>query len=193
MMNPEILKFSLNFEHFSLDLHINVEASIADTEGFRPPGIHDFVFAVGEIWLRTADTSRLLIEEINAGNLIIMLEELNKKLLCRLSDLKFERYIFLGEWCQWMNGYWERLHNDRSTKDDDAIYDELIPALISEGKYGYIAVYQYKEFSVLEAGTRAPADADLCFYTKFNPKILSNSLKVLAVQIKDAIQIHLSN
>lgn len=181
------IRSSLDLETFSLDFLVGLDESIDYTESFRPQGIEDYVFAAGEIWLRTAEQTSLLIEQRSGANLISTLTGIRHE-ICSLRLIPgLEERIALGGWCHWMQGYWDRLNADSCTEDDEAGYDLLIPALLVDGKYGRIVAYWYGGSTILEVCTRPSEGPALSAYSKFEPDVLSASINIVSSKLSDAI------
>jgi hypothetical protein len=188
MMDAEIVKSSIAFERFILDIRVGLAGSIEGTESFHPPAVENYVFAAGEIWLSSPEVDTLLIEEQSGANLITTLSMLKHAIHSMRAIPGLEERISLGGWCQWMRGYWDRLNADGIAQEDEAIYDLLIPALLVEGKSGWIAAYRYGEAQVLEAGTRSTS---LTVWSKFDPGALRASIEAASSQLSDAIRARL--
>src|SRR5258706_13404155 len=71
-MNAEVIRCSLPFEGLSLDFVVKLDESVEWTKEFRPKDNNDFVFAGGEIWVRTAKETTLLVEEEPDENLLVL-------------------------------------------------------------------------------------------------------------------------
>lgn len=190
-MDAKKIRSSLDLDTFSLDFLVELDESIDCTESFRPPGIEDYVFAAGEIWLRTSEQTSLLIEQRSGANLISTLTGIRHEISSLRLIHGLEKRISLGGWCHWMQGYWDRLNADSCTEDDEAVYDLLIPALLVEGRCGRIVAYRYGGSTVLEACTRPSEGAALGAYSKFVPDVLSASIKKVSSKLSDAIRVRL--
>lgn len=180
----------LNFETFGLELIVDLSESIERTEAFRPQGMNDFFFAVGEIWLRTEQGTVLLIEERDAGNLIATLEMLKHELGSLRPIPGIEQRIPVGGWCGWTQGYWDRLCADQSEEDDEPAYALLRAALLVDSKCGCIAAYRYGEAVILEACTRPQASAPVSVWSRIDPDALGASIDAASSQLSDAIRAH---
>jgi len=188
IMDAEIVETSIPFEQFNLDFRVELAESIEWTKSFDSPDVEGYVFAAGEIWLRSSEEITLLIEKEPGANLIATLSTL-KHTVCSLRAITgLEERIPLGGWCHWMRGYWDRLNSDASAPDDEASYNLLIPALLIDGTSGWIAAYRYGEVPVLEAGTRR---ASLSVWSKFDSEALSASIDVACLRWSDAIRARL--
>ena len=188
MMAAEVLTRSLALGTFSLDFRVSVDASVESTTFFQPPGVEGYVFAVGEIWLRTMDETALLIEEANAGNLIETLRALDRRVATMRSHPELEKVIPIGGWSQWMTGYWERLNADRGLTNDDEVYDLLITSLVVDGKAGYMAAYQHGNVAVIEACTRSVVGgSSICRSSVTEPRVFCESVRSLSTELCEAI------
>lgn len=188
MMAAEILTLSLEVGTFSFDFRVSLDASIESTTSFQPPGVEGFAFAVGEIWLRSADASALLVEEANAGNLIETLRTLERRVATMRSNPEFEQVIPVGGWSQWMTGYWERLNADRGMADDEKVYDLLAASLVVDGKAGYIAAYQHGKVAVIEACTRPAVGSPMCLSSVTEPAAFCESVRRLSMELHRALR-----
>lgn len=184
-MNTEVISCSLPVEGFSLDFSVKLDESVEWTKAFRPNDDKGYAFASGEIWVRTATETSLLVEKEPGENLLMLLDTIVRSLRRPRLIPGLEERIPMGGWCHWMRGYWDRLDMDASMQDDEAIYDLLAPALLVEGKSGWIAAYRYGEAQVLEAGTRSTS---LSVWSKVDPDVLCASIDAASSELSDAIR-----
>jgi hypothetical protein len=185
MMDASIINCSVPFEGFSLDFLVKLEESVEWTEAFRPKHGEGYVFASGEIWVRTVRDRTLLVEAEPGENLLMLLHTIERRFR-RLRPIPgLEERIALGGWCHWIRGYWGRLNADASTQADEETYDLLSPALLVDGKNGWIAVYQYGRIQVLEAGTRSTS---ISVWSEVDPDIVCASINAVASQLSDTIR-----
>lgn len=191
MMDREKISCSLSFEAFGLELIVGLNESVECTEAFRPPGVDDFIFAVGEIWLRTEKVTALLVEERDAGNLVATLEMLRHELGSLRAISGLDQRIAMGGWCEWTYGYWERLRADCCTEDDESTYDSLRAALLVDSKSGCIAAYRYGEAVILEACIRPQTSTSLSVWSKVDPGALCASINAASSQLSNAIRARL--
>jgi hypothetical protein len=186
MMDAGIIRCSLPLDGFDLDFVVKVDESIEWTKAFGPDD-REYAFARGEIWVRTAEEAILLIdEEPEPGdNLLILLGSIGRT--SQRSGLMpdLEEKIPLGGWCHWMRGYWDRLVSDKGAQDDGATYALLAPALLVDGKSGWIAAYRYGNVQVLEVGTRS---ASFSAWSEVNPDVLCASIDAASSRLSDAIR-----
>lgn len=188
MIGSGVIKCSLPFEGYSLDILVKLNESVEWTKAFLPKDDKGYAFASGEIWVRTEKAGTILVEEEPGENLLMLLDTIERRLRHPKPIPGLEERIALGGWCHWIRGYWDRLNADASTQDDEAIYDLLAPALLVEGKNGWIAAYRYGEAQVLEAGTRSTS---MSVWSKVDPNILCAAIKVASSQLSDAIRARL--
>jgi hypothetical protein len=188
MMDAEIVKSSIAFERFDLDFRVEVAESIEWTRSFDPPGVKGLVFAAGEIWISSSGASTLLIEKEPGANLIATLSTLKQAVRSLRAIPGLDARIPRGGWCHWMRGYWDRLNSDAGSQDDEATYNLLIPAMLVDGKSGWIAAYRYGEDRVLEAGTRSTS---LSVWSAVDPDALSVSIDAACSLLSDAIRARL--
>ena len=187
-MDAKIIRCSLPFEGFSLEFLVKLDESVEWTKAFLPKDDKGYAFASGEIWVRTAKEATLLVEMEPGENLLMLLDTIKRSFSRSKLISGLEERIPSGGWCRWMRGYWDRLNADASTQDDEAIYDLLAPALLVEGKNGWIAAYRYGEAQVLEAGTRSPL---LSVSSGVDTDVLCASIDAASSQLSSAIRAHL--
>jgi hypothetical protein len=186
-MDVEFVICSLVLETFSLDFKAKLNASIESTTIFQPPGVVDYVFAAGEIWLRTPDATSLLVEEASSANLIETLRTLELRASATQRNLELERRIPVGGWGRWMSGYWARLNEDRSADDDEKIYSVLITALIVDGEQGCVVAYRYGNEAFIEVCTRPGANGTPeMLHSKFEPDVLHKCVRRISSELRDA-------
>lgn len=189
MIEAKTLTRSLELGAFSLDFKVSLDASVESTTSFQHLNVEDFAFAVGEIWVRAGDTSELLVEQENAGNLIETLRAMERRVATMRPNPELEMVIPVGGWSRWMTGYWERLDADRSMSDDEKVYDLLITSLVVDGKAGYIAAYQHGKSAVIEVCTRSKVSrAATCLSSVTEPTIFCESCRRLSMGLRDAIR-----
>lgn len=187
MSNDKIITCSLDFEGFFIDFDIAKNLSLEWTRGSHTHS-SDFVFAVGEIWLRKKDSRYLIAPSDYPGNLIEELKEISKQLIDPISVPNLENFISRGGWCAWMHGYWDRLNHDLNTEEDEKIYDLLTPLSIMESRKGYIAAYKYHGEPTIEVATRNnEGAAPIIAWSAFAPEKISlevdNLWKTIAKKI----------
>lgn len=187
-MNAAVIRCSLPFEGFSLDLVVKLDESVEWTTAFRPKDNNDYVFASGEIWVCTARERTLLVAEEPGENLLMLLDTIGRSFRRSRPISGLEERIPLGGWCHWIRGYWDRMNADAGAQDDEATYDLLIQALLVEGRSGWIAAYRYGEARVLEAGTR---NTSVSVWSKIDPDALCASIDSASFQLSNAIRAHL--
>lgn len=193
MMDRKKIRCSLNFEVFDLELIVGLDESVEYTEGFRPPGVDGFIFAVGEIWLRTEKATCLLVEERDAGNMMATLEMLKHELGSLRAIPGLDQRIEMGGWCEWTHGYWERLRADCATEDDESTYDLLRAALLVDSKSGCVVGYRYGEAAILEACLRPQTSISVSVWSKIDPNAVCASIDAASSQLSNAIRARLWN
>lgn len=191
MMNANSLTYSLNFSGFSIDFDVKIDSSIQETKAYRLPANIDFVFAVADTWLWMAGVRHLLVSDFNTGNLIELLRNLEQRLCAQSLSHTLEGVIERCGWGAWMHGYWDRLNNDASTVDDDAIYDLLIPMSLLEGHEGHIAAYNYNGTAVIEAATRPKIGVPIFVCSDFEPGKVAAELEQMRLLVEAAIRARL--
>lgn len=187
-MDEEIINCSLPFDGFSLDCVVKLDESVEWTKTFRPKHGEGYAFASGEIWVRTATDTARLIEEEPGENLLMLLDTIERSVKRSRPIPGLEAKIPLGGWCHWMRGYAHRLNTDAIAQDDDATYGLLIPALLIEGKSGWIAAYRYGEANIFEAGTRSTS---LSVWSKVDSGALCTSINAASSKLSNAIRARL--
>lgn len=184
MMSNELVEASIALERFCLSFRVDLEESIEWSRAFESPD-EDFAFASGEIWSNSLGSNSLIIEKIHGDNLLTTLVALKYSIRSLKQMPGMEAQIPVGGWCQWMRGYWSRLDSDASTPDDELICSSLMPALLVEGKSGWVAAYRHGEAQILEVGERS---GTLSYWSAINPDDLCASIDAITLQLGNAIR-----
>lgn len=186
-MGDEVQVFSLVLPGFAIDFDVKKEASIAFSERF---GEHDkrFVFAVADIWVQVDAARYRLVTDQHPGNLIELLKGVEADLRKAKALDGMEALLPRGHWGRWMHGYWERLMNDFSAADDEAIYGQLIPFSLVDGHGGHVVAYRYNGLPTIEVATRPTVgDAPIYVWSGFDTELLAGQVRAM----QDAISAHL--
>ena len=132
--------------------------SLERTRTLAPPAVHDFVYAVAEIWLRAPNARYLVASESETGNAIETLKSLSRRFRHPNSVVGIEKLVERGGLAKWMRGYWRRLNDDSGRSDDEVIYDLLFPLCAIAERDGYIAIYEYDGAPTFEVATQSGVD-----------------------------------
>jgi hypothetical protein len=179
MMEAGTITYSLELPGFFIDFDVKKESSLAETAAYHLPDCPDFVFAVADTWLRLENSRHLIASEFHTDNLIETLRTLAARLRTLISMPVVEK-IPRGGWCEWMDGYWNRLKSDCSTPEDEVIYDLLIPMSVMESREGYVAAYLYNREPILEVAARPESEhVPVSVWCTFNPERLALEVDAL--------------
>ena len=132
--------------------------SLERTRTLAPPAVHDFVYAVAEIWLRAPNARYLVASESETGNAIETLKSLSRRFWHLNSVAGIEKLVERGGLAKWMHGYWRRVSDDSGRSDDEVIYDLLFPLCAIAERDAYIAIYEYDGSPTFEVATQPGVD-----------------------------------
>lgn len=140
-MPNEIIMYALEFREFSIEFDVDVTRSTEDTLALSVGKSVESMFVTGEVWLRSAGVRHLIIPQFNAPNLLDLLEDLANAFRRSPSLPECEALEDGGGVCAWMEQYWVRVDEERTTRDDEADYERLISLFIVANGARGIAVY----------------------------------------------------
>jgi hypothetical protein len=169
----------------SLDIDVDVERSVADTRDLARPGRKDFVFAVGELFVRHNDRRHLISGDSNTGNLIGVLERMIQSLRAAIPlPRPFAQFSKLGP-CAWLLSYWARIDAETVSPEDEVLYDLLSRyCVIAEGN-GCIAIYKKSEQTMLQVCAReSTVSVPLCYEVHLDPAPTAARIERILLLIK---------
>ena len=149
-MPNEIIMYALEFREFSIELDVDVTRSTEDTLALLAGKSNDTMFVCGDVWLRSGSARHLIVTQLNAPNLLDLLEDLANAFRRSPSLPEYEA-LEDGGVCAWMEQYWARVDEERTTLDDEESYDRLLSLfIVANGPRG-IAVYSRAGVLTVEA------------------------------------------
>lgn len=186
-MTDDVFTCSLVLPNFSIDFVVNEKISAELSRG-RDPSWIDFVYAFSKIRLQIENSRCLLVPERETGNLIELFKIMRKSLCNPTSILGIEKIIACGSWGVWKSEYWTRFMVDKSTAEDEIIYDLLMPLAVVAELKGHIATYRYNGAAIIEAGVRPNKWAKpTCVWTEFSTEKIAEDLLVIQKYIENKI------
>ena len=150
-MANEIVVYSLEFREFCLEFAVDVTRSTEDTLIFLAGKSADSAYVVGDVWLRLGGARHLIVPQLNGPNVLDLLEDLANAFRRPTSLPEFEGLEDGGGVCSWMEHYWRRVDEERTTLDDEETYDRLMAVfIVAHGARG-VAVYNRNGVLTIEA------------------------------------------
>jgi hypothetical protein len=194
MINETFITYDLEFDGFTIQFEINVEFSIEDTDGFSNSQYPDFIFARGAIWLCVGSEKSILFDYQDSGNILAVLDGF-ERVVTKVPKIKnLESIVTCGELRAWSEGYFQRIRDDKSLEDDEAMYELLSPSILDTahmGKFGEYYVYSYSDKNIIEVNllehenfTHKPAH----MWAEFDSKKISQKVKLIREEITSAIR-----
>ena len=183
-MPNEIIMYALEFREFSLELDVDVTRSTEDTLSLGAGKSAESVYVVGEVWLRSGGARHLVIGQLHAPSLLDFLEDLANAFRRPPSLPEFEALDDGGGVCAWMEHYWARVDDERTTVDDEETYERLISLFIVANGARGIAVYNRAGALTVEA---AGLTQDRGVPTRVLESFSPDSIVFDVVQLQEAI------
>jgi hypothetical protein len=143
--------YALEFREFSIELDVDVTRSTEDTLALLGGKSGDSVFVTGDVWLRSGSSRHLIVTRLNAPNLLDLLEDLANAFRRSPSLPECEALEDGGGVCAWMEQYWSRAEEERTTLDDEENYERLLPLFIVANGARGIAIYSRAGVLTIEA------------------------------------------
>lgn len=184
-MSADLQSEVLQLPGFGLELVIDIAASHSYKNGYAA-SLGGQEFAVGEVWLLESNERDLILPSDFPTNLIQDLRDFRRRLEAPPS-LSIETGIKRGEWCSWMNGYWNRVQADLQDQSDEAVFDALSSLLFAESRVGYIAAYDFCGETIVEVSTRGRA-ADKHVWAQVDGQQLANSIGSAIRHIEECLR-----
>lgn len=150
-MANEIVMYSLDFREFSLEFDVDVTRSTEDTLVFLAGKSADSAYVVGDVWLRLGGARHLIVPQANSPNVLDLLEDLANAFRRPTNLPEYEGLEDGGGVCSWMEHYWQRVDEERTTADDEATYDRLMAVFIVANGARGVAVYNRSGVLTIEA------------------------------------------
>lgn len=150
-MPNEIIMYALEFREFSIELDVDVTRSTEDTLELLAEKSGDSAFVSGDVWLRSGGARHLIITQFNAPNLLDLLEDLANAFRRSPSLPECEALEDGGGVCAWMEQYWSRVDEERTTLDDEENYERLLSLFIVANGARGIAIYTRAGVLTVEA------------------------------------------
>ena len=150
-MPNEIIMYALEFREFSIELDVDVTRSTEDTLELLAEKSGDSAFVSGDVWLRSGGARHLIITQFNAPNLLDLLEDLANAFRRSPSLPEYEALEDGGGVCAWMEQYWSRVDEERTTLDDEENYERLLSLFIVANGARGIAIYTRAGVLTVEA------------------------------------------
>lgn len=183
-MPNEIIMYALEFREFSIEFDIDVTRSTEDTLALAAGKSAESLYVVGDVWLRSGSARHLIITQLHAPNLLDLLDDLANAF--RRSPSLSEREV-LEEGCgvcAWMEQYWVRVDEERTTLDDEETYERLISLFIVANGARGIAIYTRAGVLTVEA---AGLTEDRGVPTRVLESFSPDSIVFDVVQLQEAI------
>jgi len=187
-MNNELLSYSLEFNRLRLNLLVDMDSSVSETLDYRPSSGQGFVFVIGEIWLLLPEDSVLIVDRLNAGNLLVTLNELERQLFKPL--INADDLVPVGGWAPAVQDYWRKIDEECATEEDEHRYDRLAKCLLVEGLGGRIGVYEHKGVPIVEVSTPSKHQALRIarnVWSEFDPVAIRTRLRQLCDELQRAV------
>lgn len=147
----EIITYPLEFREFSIEFDVDVTRSTEDTLVLLAGNSIDSAYVVGDVWLRVGGARHLIIAQLSAPNLLDLLEDLANAFRRPPNLPECEGLEDGGGVCAWMEQYWARVDEERTTMDDEVTYERLISLFIVANGARGIAVYNRAGALTVEA------------------------------------------
>lgn len=147
------MSYEIRLDGFSIDFFLDSETSLNLTQGFGALVRAEKFFAAGEIWIKAGHTSFRLIKQTQAGNLFVVLDEIQRRIKKPGFPTPLPQFVLPGDCAKWMFGYWKRVQQDLSTAEDETHYDQLYPLCVAVESEGYLFVYWSNECLFVEAAS----------------------------------------
>src|SRR5205814_1736939 len=112
----------------------------------------------------------LIVDQLNAGNLLVTLNEFESRILMPLTDA--ENLVPVGGWGAAVQDYWRKIDEECATEEDERRYDQLAECLLVEGLGGRIGVYEHKGVPIIEVSTPSkhhPLHSVCNVWSEFDP------------------------
>jgi len=147
----EIVMYCLDFREFSIEFDVDVTRSTEDTlEGVTGKSVES-IYVVGDVWLRSGGARHLIIPRHQAPNLLELLEDLANAFR-RSPHFPESAAVEEGDGvCAWMEQYWVRVDEARTSMADEDTYERLISLFVVANGARGIAVYIRSGVLTLEA------------------------------------------
>jgi hypothetical protein len=147
----EIIMYALEFREFSIEIDVDVTRSTEDTLALSTGKTGDAVFVSGDVWLRSGGARHLIINHCDAPNLLDLLEDLANAFRRPPSLPEYEALEDGGSVCAWMEQYWSRVEEERTSLEDEENHERLLPLFIVANGARGIAVYTRAGVLTVEA------------------------------------------
>jgi hypothetical protein len=186
-MSQKTLNFSLDLDVFSFEFAVDAELSAELTHRFNE---HDseFLFAAGEIWIRTPTCRELILPVTRPQNILQLLGNIAKALGNPPSAVGLEKLIAKGGWSSWMSGYDQRLYSDSTSSQDELTCDVLLPFSVVEGSRGRIIIYSYVGCPIVEVVAHSEGDKIGCvFWGQYDPAAVVHRLRHIKTAMREAV------
>jgi len=151
IVGNEIVMYCLDFREFSIEFDLDVTRSTEDTLEAMTGKSAEAVYAVGDVWLRLAGARHLIVARLQAPNLLELLEDLANAFR-RSPNFPESGALEEGDGvCAWMEQYWVRVDEARTSMVDEDTYERLISLFIVANGARGIAVYTRHGVLTVEA------------------------------------------
>jgi hypothetical protein len=143
--------YSLEFREFSIEFDVDVTRSTEDTLGLLAAKSIDCAYVTGDVWLRLGGARHLIITQFQAPNLLDLLDDLANAFRRSPNLPECEGLDDGGGVCAWMEQYWGKVDEERTTLEDETTYERLISLFIVANGTRGIAIYTRNGVLTVEA------------------------------------------
>jgi len=189
-MDTGTLTYSINIGALVIEFDVFLESFLQQTRAYLGAHGPDFIFAAGTMWVRIGETRHIVASEFHVGNIVEMLKLLAARIASPASLTSSARVVVpeVGV-CAWMAQYWRLVADEKSSAENERLYDLLFARCIVAERDGCVAIYDDDGVPTVDiTADRGSGGTPPHCMSAFDPKITGREVGELRQAIVEEIR-----